>query len=377
MNILTLNAGSSSIKYKLFKTRDKTLEGVFSGLIEGIGEMNGKWHHTNKESDTDVHLFKDHQEAFKALASKLEDELNGDEIKGIGHRVVHGGDIYYQPTVVKNEVLFTLEQLSNLAPIHNPINILGIKFAQTYFPNTVQLAVFDTGFHHSMPEASYTYAIDQDIASKYHIRRYGFHGINHEYVARQAAKHLDKKLSECNFISLHLGNGASACLIKQGKSYDTSMGMTPLSGLIMGTRCGDIDPAIPLYLQQQGYKAEEVDELLNRQSGLKGIAGDNDMRHLCQRANENDEAAKLAIEMYVYAIQKRIGSYYSQAADLDALIFTGGVGENAAGIRQQIITPLKHFGLELHQSKNKSSDLGQCDNIASGKTPVLVIKGNE
>lgn len=373
MNILTINAGSSSIKYKLFQSKDHQLTPVINGLIENIGGKQGQWHHQEDIKKTVPHTFKNHQQAFEALADKLKDQ----EIKGVGHRVVHGGEIYYQPTLIDDKVLATIKSLSILAPIHNPINAEGIEFARRYFKNAYQVAVFDSGFHHSMPEAAYTYAIDHQTAKDFAIRRYGFHGINHEYVAHQAALHLGKPLEQCQLISLHLGNGASACLIKNGHSQDTSMGLTPLAGLIMGTRCGDIDPAIPLFLQEQGMSLKEVDELLNKKSGLMGIAGDNDMRHLCQRAENADKEAILAIAMYVYAVQKMIGSYFSQTPALDALIFTGGVGENAAIIRKQIIAPLQHLGLAIDQDKNTSSDFGHCENIASMDLPVLVIKGNE
>lgn len=234
MNLLTLNAGSSSIKYKVF---DETKKPFISGLIEGIGESGGNWTHCQEKSP---HHFQNHEQAFAALGAKLKTALKDHPIQGVGHRVVHGGNRYFQPTLISDEVLDEIRALAKLAPIHNPINALGIQFAKEQFPDALQVAIFDNGFHHTMPEHVRRYAIKSDLADKYQIRRYGFHGINHEYVAKQAAFFLQKDLKDCNFISLHLGNGASACLIKKGESFDTSMGMTPLAGLVMGTRCGDM-----------------------------------------------------------------------------------------------------------------------------------------
>ncbi|CEK10643.1 acetate/propionate family kinase [Legionella hackeliae] len=379
MNVLTINAGSSSIKYKALKVNNQQILPLVSGLIEGIGEVTGQWHHTNNKGikDSQSSTFPNHEEAFSALAAKLKIDLEKYPIQGVGHRVVHGGDEYFLPTIVTPEVLEKIRQLSQLAPIHNPVNALGIQFAQQHFRHALHIAVFDSGFHHSLPPHIHQYAINTEVAEKYKIKRYGFHGINHEYVARTAAAYLGKPLEKCNFISLHLGNGASACLIKQGQSFDTTMGMTPLAGLIMGTRCGDIDPAIPLYLQYQGMSTEQVDTLLNKQSGLKGVANENDMRRLIERALTGDKAANLAIEMYVYSLQKIIGAYNSQIARLDALIFTGGVGENATLIREKILLPLKHLGFDINLAANKERSETNCLDISNAGKPILVIRGDE
>ncbi|WP_028389497.1 acetate/propionate family kinase [Legionella fairfieldensis] len=377
MNVLTLNAGSSSIKYKAYQVEHDQLQPLLSGLIEGIGESQSTWHHTKEIKETIQQPFKTHEEAFLALSEKLHQDLEDYPIQGIGHRVVHGGNHYYHPTVITPEVLAGIQALEQLAPIHNPINALGIQFAQRHFPKALQIAIFDSGFHHEMPSYVRQYAIHTELANRYQIRRYGFHGINHEYVSRQAAAYLSKPLENCNFISLHLGNGASACLVKNGKSFDTSMGMTPLAGLVMGTRCGDIDPAIVLYLQRQGMTVDEVDKLLNKQSGLKGIAAENDMRKVIARALANDANAQLALEMYIYAIQKIIGAYITQTINLDALIFTGGVGENASFIREKVITPLEHLGFELDLTENLTPASKPCHQISSGRHPVLVIRGDE
>jgi acetate kinase len=377
MYILTLNAGSSSIKYKVLSHHHQINSLVLSGLIEGIGEKSGNWHHQKTVKETRSHHYENHQQAFDALNEQLQQDLADYTIDGVGHRVVHGGDKFYLPTVITPNVLDDIKNLSQLAPLHNPINALGIEYALQHFPKATQVAVFDNGFHHSMPAHVRQYAIDEQTARKYLIQRYGFHGINHEYVANEAAIFLKKPLADCNFITLHLGNGASACLIKEGKSFDTSMGMTPLAGLVMGTRCGDIDPAIALYLMKQGLSINEVDSLLNKQSGLKGMANDNDMRNLLKRLADQDPRAKIAIDTYVYAVQKFIGAYLSQIDTLDALIFTGGIGENAAAIREKILTPLSHFGFTIDKALDEERSNKKCHAISVRGTPVLVIRSDE
>jgi len=373
MNILTINAGSSSIKYKVFA--DKKL--LLAGLIEGIGEASGNWNHHYKYKESRSQQFSSHEQAFSALATQLKEDLINHPVQGVGHRVVHGGNNLYEPTIITPEVLQEIKKLAQLAPLHNPVNALGIEYALKYFSNALHVAVFDSGFHHTMPEHIRRYAINTATADRYQIRRYGFHGINHEYVSIQAAKYLNKPLSQCNFISLHLGNGASACLVKKGKSADTSMGMTPLAGLVMGTRCGDIDPAIPVYLLEQGLKANEIDTLLNKNSGLKGIANDNDMRNVLALADNGGAQAKLAIAMYVCAIQKIIGAYLAQTTTLDGLIFTGGVGENSAIIRELVIAPLAHFGFTVDNSANNQRNNDVCWPVSKNNTPILVIRGDE
>ena len=377
MNILTLNAGSSSIKYKVYSHDNKETTLLLSGLIEGIGESGGAWSHQFRTKEKYEHQFASHQTAFDAMDIQLKQDLIGYPIHGVGHRVVHGGKKYFKPTIVTSKVLKDIEELSRLAPLHNPINVQGIIYAQQHFKDAIQVAVFDTGFHHSMPSYVSQYAIDAETARQFDIQRYGFHGINHEYVAIQAAKYLNNPLKTCHFITLHLGNGASACLIKNGLSFDTSMGMTPLAGLIMGTRCGDIDPAIPKYLMEQGLSVNDVDTLLNKNSGLKGISNDNDMRKILARMDASDKAARLAVEMYVYAIQKTIGAYFAQSQTLDALVFTGGVGENSAVIRASVIDPLKHLGFILNDTLNQQHSTQACHQITDSGIPVLVIKGDE
>ena len=375
MSWLTINAGSSSIKYKIYRGSKNDLVEHSSGIIEGIGETSGNWRHNSKQESR---TFKNHKEAFQALSERIIPELKNDLPRGVGHRVVHGGSIYFKPTIIDINVLQTIHDLARLAPLHNPANAIGIECAMATFPEAQHVAVFDTAFHAKMPDTAAYYPLHWETAQKEDIRRYGFHGINHAYVTEKAAEWLDKPFHECQFISLHLGNGASACLVKNGQSCDTSMGMTPLAGLMMGTRCGDIDPAIALYLINQGYAPEKVDEIFNKKSGLYGIANDNDMRRLLERVENNDKQAILAIDMYCYILQKTIGAYLSQCDALDALIFTGGVGENAAPIRMKTLATLKHFGFAINNEMNNLSSFEK--NIApinKNGIPILVIKGNE
>jgi len=316
--ILVINAGSSSIKFKLFE--EKTLKVLQQGLIEEI---------------------KNHHQAFEDLQKE---DINFKNIKAIGHRVVHGGEHFSEATLIDDKVIETIKSLIPLAPLHNPANLEGIYAAQKLAPNIPHIAIFDTAFHQTMPEYSYRYPLPNRLYESLHVRRYGFHGTSHHYVATEASKILKKPLKEINLISLHVGNGVSACAIKNGVSIDTSMGMTPLEGLMMGTRSGSIDPAIVAYLIREGkYNIDEVDTLLNKKSGLLGIAGESDMRSLL---SSNAEEAKLAIEMFTYRLKKQIGAYMAVLGDVDALIFTGGIGENSEEIRSLTCKGLEHFNLK-------------------------------
>jgi acetate kinase len=281
--------------------------------------------------------------------------------------------------LINKEVIETIERLISLAPLHNPANLLGIQVARKQAPNVPQVAVFDTAFHQSIPVPAFRYAIPQDLYETHHIRRYGFHGTSHYYVAKQAAAILNRELKSLHLISLHLGNGASAAAIKDGRSIDTSMGMTPLEGLIMGTRSGDIDPAIIFYLKRQtGLTRDEVESILNRQSGLKGICGVNDMRRIGELADGGDATARLAVDMYCYRIKKYIGAYCAVLGKLDAIIFTGGIGENAGFIRAGACQGLAHLGIEVDADQNKRRSNNEFE-IQSQDSPVriLVIPTNE
>jgi len=307
MKILVLNAGSSSLKYKLFIEQKLLLE----GLIENITD----YHQGIKEVEQQLQK--------KSIIGKLS------SLDMVGHRVVHGGDKFKESVLIDQEVIETIKSLIPLAPLHNPANLEGILMITNIAPNLKQVAVFDTAFHQTLPPKAYHYALPNKFYQEYGIRRYGFHGTSHQFVAQKASKKLGKEFNESSFITLHLGNGASLCAIKNGKSIDTSMGFTPLEGLIMGTRSGDIDPAILLYLSREyGYSIDQLDSMLNKKSGLLGICHQNDMRQIHIMIKEGNKEAKLALEMFVYRIKRYIGSYYAILGGVDALVFTGGIGEN-------------------------------------------------
>ncbi len=310
--IAVINAGSSSLKIKLFDMDAKEL--LKSFLIERIGEEGSE--------------FSDFHEALDSV------DVDFSSLDAVGHRVVHGGEEFTQATLINDEVLKVIEGLSTLAPLHNPANLEGILTVALRAPKTPQVAVFDTAFHSSMSEKAYLYALDYEMYEKHNVRRYGFHGTSHSYVAKEAAKILDRDLKELNLITLHLGNGASVCAIENGKSVDTSMGFTPLEGLVMGSRCGDIDPSIVLYMQRElNLSVGEVDIELNRKSGLYGVCGLKDLREIL---NSHDEKAQLALDMMIRRIQKYVGSYMAILGRVDALVFTGGIGENSSYVRDRV-----------------------------------------
>jgi acetate kinase len=384
--VLVINSGSSSIKYQLFDMLNNTV--LAKGLLEQIGEPQSKLtHHTRTAGgawDEILRIQKvtGHQEGFALIGAVLNESgavRDTGELFGIGHRVVHGGEKFREPTVINAEVMATIRNLIPLAPLHNPANLLGIEVARESAPEVPQVAVFDTAFHQSLPPYAFRYALPQDWYERHRIRRYGFHGTSHGYVAGQAAAHLNKPLTSVNLITLHLGNGASVAAIKNGNSVDTSMGLTPLEGLIMGTRSGDIDPAIIFYLVRKADLSQnEIESLLNKHSGLKGVCGVNDMREITQLADKGDEPARLAIEMYCYRIKKYIGAYYAVLGDVDALVFTAGIGENAAGIRSQSCEGLSHLGIEVDEKKNEfnTSGIFEIQSDASA-IKILVIPTDE
>ena len=353
MKILVINTGSSSIKYQLFEMNEKSV--LASGLIERIGENTAKHKFSSvnlKESIVLEKSIPDHETGISEMDELLTNAKDGviknsSEISAIGHRVVHGGETFTKPTIIDEDVIKAIESNVPLAPLHNPGNLSGIYAAKKFFKGVPNVAVFDTAFHQTMPEGNYRYAIPNEYYEKYKIRRYGFHGTSHQYVSKLAAQFLNKPIESVNLITLHLGNGASVCSIKNGKSFDTSMGMTPLEGLIMGTRTGDLDPAIPFFMADHvklSYK--EIDTLLNKQSGLKGISALNDMRDILVKKEEGDKNAKLAIEMYVKRIRKYIGAYLvGLDGKLDAIVFTAGIGENATEIRKLCMENLSSLGI--------------------------------
>ena len=386
MKILVINSGSSSIKYRLFDMNDQTV--MASGVMEQIGETESRLTHHTRNSQGEMEEIvnsepvADHQVGFQLIGAVLSESgalQDTQELSGIGHRVVHGGEEFKQPTLINKKVIDTIRRLSPLAPLHNPANLLGIEVAMQSAPQVPQVAVFDTAFHQSIPVHAFRYAIPQDLYEAHHVRRYGFHGTSHDYVAKQAAALMDRPLNALNLITLHLGNGASAAAVKGGKSIDTSMGMTPLEGLIMGTRCGDIDPAIIFYLKRKtGLARDEVESILNQDSGLKGICGVNDMRQIEKLAQSGNSQAQLAIEMVCYRIKKYIGAYYAVLGRLDALVFTAGIGEKSPLIRAGACRGLSHLGIEIDPEKNCRKSRKAFEIQSQGSTVrVLVIPTNE
>ncbi len=353
-----------------------------TGVIEQIGAQSLHKYCLAGHSGKVLKVVTDHQQGLSSIIELLKKSkllINVADLSAIGHRVVHGGESFHQPTLIDEQVLASIRKMIPLAPLHNPANLMGIELMLQLADNVPQVAVFDTAYHQTIPEHAFLYALPLELYEQASIRRYGFHGTSHYYVAKQAAEFLDKPLNSLNLITLHLGNGGSVSAIKQGESIDTSMGMTPLEGLIMGTRSGDIDPAIPFYLNQnKDMSSEDVNDLLNKQSGLKGICGENDMRAIHAMADDGDKKAKLALEMYCYRIKKYIGAYYAVLGRIDALVFTGGIGENDCRIRERICTGLDILGISIDLNKNVRHGK-QVVNIKNSQSAldILVIPTNE
>ncbi|MFG3284811.1 acetate kinase [Streptomyces sp. NPDC048111] len=382
--VLVLNSGSSSVKYQLLDMRDASRLAV--GLVERIGEETSRLKHTplatgggTREQNGPI---ADHEAALKAVAQELAADglgLDSAELAAIGHRVVHGGLKFSAPTVITEEVLAEIERLVPVAPLHNPANITGIRTAQALRPDLPQVAVFDTAFHTTMPESAARYAIDVETADAYRIRRYGFHGTSHAYVSRETAKLLGRAPEDVNVIVLHLGNGASASAVRGGRCVDTSMGLTPLEGLVMGTRSGDIDPAVTFHLKRvAGMSADDIDVLLNKKSGLVGLCGDNDMREIRRRCDEGDEKAQLAFDIYIHRLKKYIGAYYAVLGKVDAIAFTAGVGENAAPVREAAVAGLEELGLAVDGELNAvRSDAARLISPEYARVAVAVVPTDE
>ncbi|WP_417498768.1 acetate/propionate family kinase [Methylophaga sp.] len=385
--ILVLNSGSSSVKYKLLQLKDEAV--LLEGSIQGIGESSAKHHvcvdkrfsDIVKQSESTVAI-KNHQAAFHVIADDMQCFFNGAsgiQLDVIGHRVVHGGARFFAPVELNKDVLTTIESYQHLAPQHLPGNIAGIKTCQELFSQVRQFAVFDTDFHQTIPEHVYRYAVPDDWYQNHDVRRYGFHGLSHQYVAQQAAVYLEKPLNELNLITLHLGNGSSACAIKNGQSFDTSMGFTPLQGLMMGNRSGDLDAAVPLYIQEQtGISAEQLEHQLNFESGLVAITGTHNMAEIQHRAEQGDKEASLAIQMYVHQLRRYIGAYMISLGRVDAIIFTGGIGENAAMIRALACDELGRYGVVINAENNqKLKETVSAVHHLRSDVPILVIKTDE
>ncbi|WP_053633360.1 MULTISPECIES: acetate kinase [unclassified Streptomyces] len=359
--VLVLNSGSSSLKYQLLDMADRSRLAV--GLVERIGEETSRLVHEplagpaaagGKRERTGP--IADHGAALKAVAAELAADgtgLDSPELAAVGHRVVHGGTRFTRPTVIDDEVLTEIRNLIPLAPLHNPANVTGIEVARSLRADIPQIAVFDTAFHSTMPEYVARYAIDAATADAYSVRRYGFHGTSHAYVSRATAGLLGRPVEDVNVIVLHLGNGASASAVRGGVCVETSMGMTPLEGLVMGTRSGDLDPAVVFHLARVGgLSVDEIDSLLNKKSGLLGMCGDNDMREVLRRAGEGDATARLAFDAYVHRLKKYIGAYSAVLGRVDAVAFTAGVGENAPQVREAALDGLAELGLALDLEAN-------------------------
>jgi acetate kinase len=363
--VLVLNSGSSSLKYQLVQLDTGT--SLAHGIVERIGEDGG---------------VTDHEAALRLVFDRFVEagqDLDAMGLVAIGHRVVHGGQRLYRPTVVDDSVLDQLRELAPLAPLHNPPAVLGIEVARRVLPDLPHVAVFDTAFFHDLPAAAATYAIDRELAARWQIRRYGFHGTSHQYVSQQAADFLGAALESLNQIVLHLGNGASASAIAGGRPVDTTMGLTPMEGLVMGTRSGDIDPGVISYLwRTAGMGVEDIETMLNRRSGMYGLAGEIDFRVVHQRIESGDEDARLAYEVYIHRLRKYIGAYLAILGHTDVLTFTAGVGENDARVRRDALTGLAPLGIELDEHLNESS-AGGARLISADRSPttVLVIPTNE
>lgn len=386
MKVLVLNSGSSSIKFQLFE--DTTWGAIASGAVSRIGEDEGevsfRWTDPQgqQHSGGEGMAIPNHRDGIKRIVAGLQASgvlADLSELAAIGHRVVHGGERFHRPTVVDDAVAETIRDMIPLAPLHNPANLDGIEVARKLFPGVPSVAVFDTAFHQTMPSTAYHYAIPEFLYREHRVRRYGFHGTSHHYVAERAASLLDRPFGCCNLITLHLGNGASVTAIRGGQSVDTSMGMTPLEGLVMGSRCGDLDPAIHFYLSHNlGLTVQELDDLLNRQSGLLGLCGVNDMREIHRLAGEGHERAELAIGITALRIRKYIGAYYAELGRVDAIVFTGGIGENDPEIRRRACSGLDNLGIVLDERANLARERGERTiSAADSLVKVMVIPTNE
>ncbi len=379
--IIAINAGSSSLKFQLFEMPNE--EVITKGLIERIGLSDSVFNITvNGEKQTETTDIPNHEVAVELLLSKLTNLgiiKSLDEIEGVGHRVVHGGEEFPDSVLITDEVIEKIDKLSELAPLHNPANLTGIKAFRNVLPNVPAVAVFDTAFHQTMPESSFLYSLPYEHYEKYGIRKYGFHGTSHKYVSERAAEMLGRPLEQLRLISCHLGNGASITAIEGGKSIDTSMGFTPLAGVTMGTRSGDIDPAlIPYIMEKTNKTAEEVLEGLNKKSGMLGLSGfSSDLRDIEQEAEEGNERAEMSLSVFASHIHKYIGSYAARMSGVDAIIFTAGIGENSDTIRARVLNGLEFMGVYWDPALNKLRGEERFINYPHSPVKVMVIPTDE
>jgi acetate kinase len=380
--VLVLNCGSSSLKFAVINANNG--DEIISGLAEcfNLPDARIKWKVAGKKGATNLPPNSAHSAAISYIVEEIikKEEGLAEQFAAVGHRIVHGGEKFTQSVLIDDEVLEGIEECASLAPLHNPAHVLGIKAAQAAFPSLPQVAVFDTAFHQTMPAKAFMYALPYNLYKEEHVRRYGMHGTSHLFVTHEAAKVLDKPLEETNIISAHLGNGASVSAIKNGKCVDTSMGMTPLAGLVMGTRCGDIDPSIIEYLvTRKGYSMEGVMDMLQKQSGLLGISGiSSDFRDILDGYEKGNERATLAMEMFSYRLAKYIASYAVPLERIDAIVFTGGIGENSHIVRAKVLELLTIFGYKVDDEKNAAARLGEQGIITADGSPIaMVIPTNE
>ncbi|MCM3627502.1 acetate kinase [Paenibacillus glycanilyticus] len=385
MKVLVINAGSSSLKYQLYNMENETV--LASGRVERIGMDSSIVTHEppGKPDVTEVSEILDHITAVKKVIDMLTHPEHGvvssmEEIDAVGHRIVHGGEVFKNSALVTADVKQEIRKLFELAPLHNPAHMMGINAVEANMPNVPQVVVFDTAFHQSMPNTSYLYPIPRVLYRRHKVRRYGFHGTSHQYVSQQAADFLGKPLDSLKMISCHIGNGASATAILDGKSFDTSMGMTPLEGLMMGTRSGDLDPAIvPFVMNKEDLTLSEVNSMLNKHSGMLAISGiSSDMREIVEAMGEGDANAKLAFDMYTYRVRKYIGAYAAAMNGVDVILFTAGVGENSNVLRKAVCEGITFLGVELDEERNnvRSKEVREISTDAS-RVKVLVVPTNE
>jgi acetate kinase len=391
MKVLVVNCGSSSLKFKLYdlpsNDSNNTSTMMAEGVIEEIGREKSKFTYRDCRSPEKVVgdvVAKDHTQAVAAMKDMLLDAEHGlfkdkIEVDACGHRVVHGRDLFTDSALVTAKVRQAIEECFGIAPLHNPPNMAGIVACEKIFPGLPQVAVFDTAFHQTMPAHVYMYGLPYDQYERNHVRKYGFHGTSHEYVARRCAELMKKDFDSIKMITCHLGNGSSVAAVKNGKVYDTSMGLTPLEGLVMGTRTGDMDPAVVLYIMDKDkLSPQEMNTLLNSKSGLKGVSGiSNDMRQLIAKAKEGDTRAKLALDMFDHRIVKYIGSYAAAMGGCDAVIFTGGIGENDAAMRARVLAPLQFMGLDFDAARNSSDAKEKVITKDGSRISAWVVPTNE
>lgn len=385
MKILVINAGSSSIKYQLLDMENE--EVIAKGLVEKIGLPDSRLVHKAHGTATTINkLLTNHNEGLELVLNTLLDEKVGviktlDEINAVGHRVLHGGTIFDKPTLITDDVMEKLNELVPLGPLHMPANISGIKACQKVMPNTPNVALFDTAFHSTMPEYVYRYALPYEWCEKYGVRRYGFHGMSHQFIAGETARVMGKKPEELKLIICHIGNGASVSAVKYGKCFDTSMGLTPLEGLVMGTRSGDFDPAIAEHVMSKtGMSIGEFTNVVNKKSGLLGITGvSSDNRDVNAAAADGNERAKLALDMTYYRLKKYIGSYSAALGGVDAIVFTAGIGENSYELREGVMQGMEYLGIDFDFDKNKNFKRGEIELLTkpNSKVKVYIIPTNE